>query len=170
MVTKRTYDRERHAHFLTFSCDRRRRLLDHDRLKKVGLGVLNSQLKLQNGRCGGFVVMPDHVHAIVWFPDSDQISRFLKQWKQRSSVHMKRLIASVLVQYAEMLDLREPIWQAGDYDFNRFTERMTEAKLESMHQNPVKAGLVSMPIEWSWSSARYDESGRSVGVPIGWLC
>ena len=33
MVTKRVYDREGHAHFVTFSCFRRRRLLDHDRAK-----------------------------------------------------------------------------------------------------------------------------------------
>ncbi len=68
MVTKRTFDREGHAHFVTFSCYRRRRLLDHDRAKKVVLGVLNSQLTRQDGRCVGFVVMPDHVHAIIWFP------------------------------------------------------------------------------------------------------
>jgi hypothetical protein len=30
MVSKRTYDREGHAHFVTFSCFRRRRLLDDD--------------------------------------------------------------------------------------------------------------------------------------------
>jgi putative transposase len=170
MATKRTYDQERHAHFVTFSCYRRRRLLDHDRLKEAVLGVLNSQLAKQDGRCIGFVVMPDHVHAIVWFPEPDQISHFMKQWKQRSSVHIKRLMASVLVRYAETLDLTEPVWQAGYYDFNLFTERMTEAKLEYMHQNPVKAGLVGMPCEWPWSSARYYESGQPVGVPVAWLC
>jgi putative transposase len=69
MTPKRTYDREGHAHCVTSSGFRRRRLLDHDRPKKVVLGVRNSQLALQRGKCNGFVVMPDHVHAIVHFPD-----------------------------------------------------------------------------------------------------
>ena len=134
MVTKRTFDREGHAHFVTFSCYRRRRLLDHDRAKKVVLGVLNSQLGPQDGRCVGFVVMPDHVHAVVRFPEADQISHFMKQWKQRSSVQIKRLMRSQLVQYAGTIDLTEPVWQAGYYDFNLFAERKLEEKLAYMHR------------------------------------
>jgi putative transposase len=168
MVTKRTYDRERHAHFVTFSCYRRRRLLDHDRVKRVVLGVLTSQLTEQDGRCVGFVVMPDHVHAIVWFPEPDQVSHFVKQWKQRSAVNIKRLVTTFLVRYAETFELTEPIWQAGSYDFNLFTEETTEEKLAYMHQNPVRAGLVSKPCDWPWSSARHYEACRPVGVPIAW--
>jgi len=85
MTRKRTYDREGRAHLVTSSCDRRRRLLDHERPKKVVLGVRNSQLASQRGRCLGFVLMPDHVHAIVRFPEPDQISHFMRQWQQRSS-------------------------------------------------------------------------------------
>ena len=169
MATKRTFDREGHAHFVTFSCYRRRRLLDHDRAKKAVLGVLGSQLGRQDGRCVGFVVMPDHVHATVRFPRPDQISPFMKQWKRRSSIEIKRLIASSLVQYAETLDLTEPVWQAGYYDFNLHTTDKVSEKLNYMHQNPVRAGLVTRPVDWPWSSARYYEAGESVGVPVGWL-
>ena len=44
MAKRAIYDDELHAHFVTFSCYRRRRLLDHDRAKRIVLGVLNSQL------------------------------------------------------------------------------------------------------------------------------
>jgi putative transposase len=108
MVSKRTYDREGHAHYVTFSCYRRRRLLDHDRAKRVVLGVLNSQLTLQAGKCVGFVVMPDHVHAIVWFPAPDQLSHFMKQWKQRSSVQIKRLLQERLVRYSAEIAPTDP--------------------------------------------------------------
>ncbi len=166
MVTKRTFDREGHAHFVTFSCYRRRRLLDHDRTKKVVLGVLNSQLSRQDGRYVGFVVMPDHVHALVWFPKPDQISHFMKQWKQRSSIQIKRLIRSHMVRYAGTIELTEPVWQAGFYDFNLFTGRKVEEKLTYMHRNPVRAGLVGKPEDWPWNSAEYNAMSRSVGVPV----
>jgi putative transposase len=133
------------------------------------LGVLNSQLSMQEGRCVGFVVMPDHVHAIVWFPEADQIGHFMKQWKQRSSVQIKRLIRARLVRYAGTIDSTEPAWQAGYYDFNLFTKRKAEEKLAYMHQNPVRAGLVDKAEDWTWSSAGYYAMGRSAGVPVAWL-
>jgi putative transposase len=169
MSRKRTYDREGHAPFVTFSCFRRRRLLDHDRPKKVVLGVRISQLALQRGKCIGFVVMPDHVHAIVHFPDPDQISRFMKPWKPRSSVHIKRLFRGTLSSYARSVDRSEPVWQARYDDFSLFSAKKVEGKLVYMHQDPVRAGLAAHPCDWPWSSARSYEQGRTVGVAVGWL-
>ena len=94
---------------MTFSCYRRRRLLDHDRAKRVVLGILSSQLSLQDGRCVGFVVMPDHVYAIVRFPAADQLSHFMKQWKQRSSIQIERLLREGLPNYARTFDRSKPI-------------------------------------------------------------
>ena len=169
MGSKRTYDREGHAHFVTFSCDRRRRLLDHDRPKQILIEVLSSQLSKQSGQCVGFVVMPDHVHAVVWFAEPHQLSHFMKQWKQRSSVQIKRLAHNVLSEYYKHVDLNEPFWQAGYYDFNVFTEAKIEEKLAYMHQNPVRGGLVNHSCDWPWSSARFYEQGLPVGLPIRWL-
>ncbi len=90
MNPRRDYDRDGDAHFVTFSCYHRRRLLDHDDAKQVVVDLLNDQLGRQRGRCVGFVIIPDHVHAIIWFPMPDQLSHFLKQWNQRSSVVIKR--------------------------------------------------------------------------------
>jgi putative transposase len=78
-------------------------------------------------------------------------------------------MTTFLVHYAETFELTEPIRQAGYYDFNLFTEEKTEEKLIDMHQNPVRAGLVPRPCDWAWSSARFYEAGRPVGVPIEWL-
>ena len=169
MPTRRGYDTERHAHFLTFSCYKRRRLLDVDRAKKIVLGVLNSHLSRQKGRCIGFVVMPNHVHAVVWFPLDNQISEFLKQWKKRSSVQIKRLLRTGVVSYGRRIDLEDPVWQAGFYSFNIYSPKKLLEKLNYMHQNPVRAGLATRATDWCWSSARYYEQGRSVGVPLGWL-
>ena len=38
-----------------------------------------------------------------------------------------------------------------------------------MHLNPVHAGLVEKIADWAWSSARYFNSGKSVGVPLEWI-
>jgi putative transposase len=112
------------------------------------LGVLNSELAKQQGRCAGFVVMPDHVHAMVWFPAHNQISQFVKQWKQRTSIQIKRLLRTNLISYARAIDLNDPVWQARFYDFNIYSERTLLEKLNYMHRNPVEAGLVLQATDW----------------------
>ena len=42
MRNRTIHDDDLRAHFITFSCYRRRRPLDHDRAKRVLLGVLNA--------------------------------------------------------------------------------------------------------------------------------
>ncbi len=70
MPGRRIYDDELHAQFVTFSCYHRRRLLDHARARQVVISLLATELTTHEGTCCGFVVMPDHVHAIVWFHES----------------------------------------------------------------------------------------------------
>ena len=169
MSRQRIYDDELYAHFVTFSCYRRRRLLDHDRAKKIVLGVLNSQRIKQSARCLGFVVMPDHVHAILWFPEPNQLSHFMKQWKQRSSILIKRLLHEKLVGYSKAIATDDAFWQRKYYPFHLYSQKKMREKLEYMHLNPVRAGLVEKPADWPWSSARWYEQGKSVGVPLQWV-
>lgn len=169
MPNRRIYDDELHAQFVTFSCYRRRRLLDHARSRQVVLSLLASELATHQGLCCGFVIMPDHVHAIVWFPRPGQLSHFMKQWKQKSSVRLKRFVRGQLGQYAETLDIKEPFWQPRYYPFNLYSGKKALEKLDYMHLNPVRAGLVERATDWAWSSARYFEHGQPVGVPLEWI-
>ena len=169
MTKRKIYDRERHAHFVTFSCYKRRRLLDHDRAKRIVLGALNAQLRRLQGLCVGFVVMPNHVHAILWFAEPGELIEAMKQWKRMSSFRINQLYRDQLMQYRQHTAAADPIWQAKYHDFNVYSRRKLEEKLNYMHQNPVKAKLVARANQWPWSSARWYEDGRTVGVPISRL-
>ncbi|MEW6114735.1 MAG: transposase [Thermodesulfobacteriota bacterium] len=165
-MKRRVYDEEGHGHFITFSCFGRRRLLDHDRPKEIVVETLADQIAKQDARCYGFVVMPDHVHALVWFPVPGRLSLFIKQWKQRSSFLIKRFFVHGLHKYAGTFDNRDPLWQRGFYDFNVYSPRVALEKLNYMHWNPVRAGLVESPAAWMFGSARFYEQGEAVGVVI----
>jgi len=166
MVSRWNKDGSGQAFFLTFSCYKRRRLLDEDHPKKVVLGVLFSQLAKQKGKCQGFVIMPDHVHAVVWFPEPDHLSHFMKQWKQRSSVKIKRGLRENRTSLLQKVNLADPVWQSGYYAFTIYSARKMKEKLDYMHANPIKADLVANPEEWPFSSAGYYSSGIAVGIPI----
>lgn len=66
-MRRKIIDDQNHACFVTFSCYRRRHLLDHNQAKQIVIHFLGEQLRNQAGKCIGFVIMPDHVHAIVHF-------------------------------------------------------------------------------------------------------
>jgi len=87
---RRIADDEKYVHFVTFSCDHRRRLLEEDHPKRILLRILNHQLDRLQTRCVGDVVMPDHVHALIWLPETGQLSRFVYGWKRMSSFNIRK--------------------------------------------------------------------------------
>ncbi len=94
------------------------------------------------------------------------LSRFIQHWKRRSSIRLKKFLIEHLSGYAATFNPEEPIWQAGYYDFNVFSDDKAREKLEYMHGNPVKKGLVARADEWKHGSARWYLLKRSVGVEV----
>jgi len=158
-----------YAHFVTFSVYRRRRLLDHDHPKRILLGVLNGELAAHAARCVGFVVMPNHVHAIVWFPETGRLSRFMHGWKRKSSFHIRNWYRETASHYFDGFGEGDRFWQPKYYSFEIESTAKLEEKVHYMHENPVRAGLARKATDWRWSSARWYASRRSVGVPIEWV-
>jgi putative transposase len=169
MLNRRIVDDERFAHFVTFSVDRRRRLLDHHAAKRIVLGVLSKQLEDLAARCIGFVIMPDHVHAIVWLSQVGQLTRFMHGWKRMSSFHLREWYRQHAPRYFEGFGEGDRFWQPKYYAFEIFGQAKLEEKLRYMHENPVRAGLVRRAVDWRWSSARWYECRRPVGVKIDWV-
>ena len=46
------------------------------------------------------------------------------------------------------------VWQEGSHPEMILSEKMFQAKLEYIHNNPVKRGYVDQPDHWRYSSAR----------------
>jgi putative transposase len=163
---RRIIDNERHAFFVTFSCYRRRKLLDDDRAKGIVVHYLSAQLKHQSGACMGFVIMPDHVHAMVRFQQPGSLSVFMGQWKRRSSLELKNLFQTKLTGYGAKIDLHGPMWQPKYHVFNVHSPAKAKEKLTYMHNNPVTAGMVKRAEDWRFSSAGWYVLNRSVGVDL----
>ncbi|QDU61465.1 Transposase IS200 like protein [Planctomycetes bacterium Pan216] len=161
------HDDELFAHFITFSCFRRRRILDLDWPKRIVLGSLVAQMERESATCVGFVVMPDHVHLVVSFSSVGKLSHFMQGWKRRPSYEIRRFLRRSHSKYEAWIRDDEPIWQARYYSFEIYTQDKLLGKLKYMHENPVRAGLVANTVDWPWSSARHYELGQTVGVPIG---
>jgi len=166
MTDRRIYDDEKDAQFITFSCYKRRKLLNTDAAKRIVIGTLGSQLVTHVGLCIGFVIMPEHVHCLVWFNEPKHVSPFMNHWKDQTSIRIKELYRTKFPAYASTIDEADPAWQSRYYPFNVFSEKKLAEKLDYMHLNPVRRGLVIRAVDWKWSSARWHLLGKTVGIPI----
>ncbi len=144
------YQEEGELHFVTFSCYRRFPLLDTPLLRGVFEGALDRMQREYDLNVGGYVIMPEHVHLLLSEPRRELLGTALKSLKL-SVVRRTRT---------------RPLWQRRYYDFNVYSEAKRIEKLNYMHWNPVKRGLVEKPEDWRWSSCLYYQTGHQGIVTI----
>jgi len=170
---RQVFDIEGHAFFLTFSCYRRLSLLGRDRCKRIVLGTLDNQSWRHQVGVVGYCVMPNHVHALVRPVHAGTLSVFMQQWKRLTSSGIQGFLRlgqpddfSPFGKYVRDGAGAVHVWQAKYYAFNVFTPAKAVEKLEYMHNNPVRAGLVSEPWVWPWSSAASFLQGKRSPVRL----
>ena len=143
-----------HLHFITFSCYHRLPLLGTAQARKTFVQVLAVTRARFEFRLVGYVVMPEHVHLLISEPARGTPSTVLQKLKQDVS----RKLRPASSKSANRLP---QFWQARFYDFNVSTLKKKIEKLNYMHMNPLKRGLVSNPKDWPWSSyAFYQGQGE----------
>ncbi|MCE5198804.1 MAG: transposase [Armatimonadota bacterium] len=112
----------------------------------------------------GYVIMPTHVHAIVSANDSADLSSILRdsrKYTAREIVNQLKEDGNVLYDWvfrdAARKDGRPEgsyrVWQAGFHPETLESEKFVLQKLEYMHNNPLRKGLIEKQEHWRYSSA-----------------
>ncbi len=99
--------------------------------------------------------MPNHVHALVRLPEPSNLTRFIHGWKRMSSFRIRQWYAEKAPNYFDDFGPGDKFWQPKSYVFHVYSKHKLEQKLDYMHLNPVRAGLVAQAEDWKWSSARW---------------
>lgn len=111
----------------------------------------------------GYVIMPDHVHLIIWPQGAATISDIMRDFKTFTS---KRIINQAKAEkrkdWVQAFQLageqtgrsKNKVWQDAYWDKIIFTQKFLQQKLDYMHLNPVRAGLVNDLAAYPYSSYR----------------
>ena len=148
----------RHLHFITCSCYRRLPPLRSVRARNLFIDILREVRLRYQFALVGLVVMPEHFHLLISEPKVGTPSRVLQVLKQRVSRKLrqrglKRVPSSQLRLWQESpKEGLRSFWQSRFYDFNVWSRKMKIEKLNYIHMNPVKRGLVAHPKDWPWST------------------
>ena len=161
-------------HELTFSCYRRMPLLTNDVWREQLCRSIDKAITRWNFRLVAFVLMPEHVHLLVYPTTSIvEIDNLLSAIKQPYSVKIKKLLMASGSDLVERLTVQERpgkkafrYWQEGPgYDRNLSSQKSVLAAIDYIHRNPIRRGLVDEMTHWKWSSARWYASERQIVDP-----
>jgi putative transposase len=133
------------------------------------------QLKDHSAYLIAYVIMPSHLHFITYLPEGESISDFIRDFKKYTSNKIKKQLYKYnCVEYLDVFRKASPtkgckIWMSRFDDYLIATEHMLEVKINYIHDNPRRGGLVEEITDWKYSSARNyylnDNSVIDVGFP-----
>jgi putative transposase len=180
--TGKTYVEKRRVRFnepgqpreLTFSCYRHYPFLGRDRTREWFCQPLDNARRKLAYQLWAYVVMPDHVHVIVYPEDApEEMSAFLHTVKEpvaRKAIRYLKNQKSEWLGRVTVLEgrrVRHRFWQpGGGYDRNITSIEALRAMIDYIHANPVRRGLVARAEDWEWSSARWYAGLRPVKLEM----
>lgn len=160
MPRLRHFDKLGTARFVTFSCYQRRPYLSEVRPKEFFIRQLDVARSKYGFKILGYVLMPEHVHLVLYPPDEMKMGVVIGEIKSRTA----RLY---FAEYSQnVADRKRALWQRRCYDHNCRTPETVREKIAYCHYNPVKRGLVAHPGEWEWSSYNWYQGNSKVPLKI----
>jgi putative transposase len=172
--TCKRYDIDGQAHCLTFSCFNRQAFLSRQRCCVWLAEALNAGRGKGLYDLWGYVFMPEHVHLVLLPHPGIKISQVLYTIKASVAKRALPWVRRECPTFLSHMEDRQPngrcqyrFWQrGGGYDRNLRTEHDVREKINYIHANPLRRGLVTDPDDWYWSSYRAWQTGEDVPVPI----
>ena len=117
-------------------------------------------------RIHAWVILDNHLHAIVSGPELANTLRDLKRFTARALLEQIRSegrawLLNQLAYYcaAHKTASEHQVWQEGVHPQAILSDAIMEQKLDYLHNNPVKRGWVAAPEDWRYSSAHEWKKG-----------
>jgi putative transposase len=137
--------------FVTTSTKDHCPLFEDSILKAALLDIIIEVAKFHGIVLYGYVIMSNHFHLMVRVETGgsglSQLMRDIKSFVWR-----------------RMFPGRPGIWESRFDDLAIYTEEQFRTKLNYIHNNPVKAGIVREASEYPFSSAHAWQTGESDGI------
>ena len=112
-----------------------------------------------------YVIMPDHLHLLI-YPDPErvgEVSDIMEDFKKFTSRQLRmEMEKDKRTKWLEAFRLEVPrkrnwqfrIWQERFDDLGIYSLKAARTKINYIHSNPVRKGMVDRPEDYPYSSAR----------------
>jgi REP element-mobilizing transposase RayT len=160
MSAKFQISRDSPALFITIVANNRLPVFQSEAIKVVTCRAIDEARKAGGFLLFAYVIMPDHLHLLTNCPDtSADVLRYVKGLSARRVIdylkeHNFQSSLAKLRHADWKRQHRYSLWQQEKNVFSVFSEAVFMQKVNYIHLNPVRAGLVEQAIDYRWSSAR----------------
>ncbi len=169
----RSYFSDCRCFFVTTSCYLHHHLLHFESCRRiVGASIVFVCRKYQADVLG-YVLMPNHVHFVIYFKNENRLSVFMRDFKKFTSVQIRNEIARLAPRFLGELEYQYrdqlfKVWNDRFHDQCIKSRRHVRKALSYIHNNPLQEHwrLVEHPTEYPYSSASYYSSFAQGIVPV----
>ena len=158
-------------HFLTTNCLNRVNVFRNEAYCRLFFQAVKELKEAAAFKLIAYVLMPDHCHLVV-NPRDGHITELTGAIKGLSARYVIDAAApgEFLLQMPAADGITHQLWQESFKDLALWSNWMIWQKINYIHNNPVKAGLVKSAADYKWSSFRalYWQSGEPLEVDRDW--
>lgn len=162
-------------YFVTTTVAGFRPILNYDPIRQIILENLDFYRRKYTTAIYAYVIMPEHLHLVVDVSRSVKtISDFMLSFKGMTARQIFRNLSKYSTTetsfFKKIVNIHHcnekrnfQIWQNRFDDVVIDSSRILNQKIDYIHFNPVKRGLVNNPVDYKYSSARnYELDDHSV--------
>jgi putative transposase len=152
------------AYFVTFTVVEWLPVFKEEAAFKIVIDSLNFSIENKHLGVNAYVIMPDHMHAIIFDKnfDNERLKHTLndlrkftgRQLLDYTDTNLPEAFGRTFREHAKG-DRERKFWQSTIHAEGIYSEKFHLQKFNYIHLNPVRKGLVSTVEDWRFSSARY---------------
>ncbi len=179
MSTKYKINNPEGVYFITFSTVQWIDIFTRDCSRKIVIDSLNYCIINKGLTIYAWVLMTNHVHLVCRSSGNNNLSDILRDLKKFTAVQIIRELSSNYQEsrksWIQWLlrssglesssNKKYQLWQHDNHPIELTTNEQIDQKIEYIHQNPVRAGFVTLAETWQYSSAR-DYAGEKGYVDL----
>ena len=173
----RVFPESSYAYFVTCTVVNWLPVFEDEAYREVVLDCLAYLREHKHTWLNAFVIMPTHLHAVLWPEEGINLSDVLRDFKrftsrqiskeaQQRADHIALNVFAAARRAGRAQDVSQyQVWQEGSHPEAIYTLDFARQKIDYIYANPVRAGLAKAPEEWPYSSARAYLLGENTYPP-----
>ena len=167
MATRYHFGNDKKPHFITFAVVSWIDVFTREAYIQILLDSLNFCIEKKGLKLYAWVIMSNHVHLIASAHEGIKLADIMRDMKKFTS---QRIIAAIAENQQESRkdwllwmfkragaknknNETYQFWQQDNHPIELSTNEMIDQRMDYLHNNPVKAGLVWEPQHYKYSSA-----------------
>ena len=150
--------------FFTATIQQWKNCLADNKHKDIVINCLQTMVRNKQIELNAFVILSNHIH-LIWQPLGDYTpSQIHSSFTNFTGKQIKNSIAiddpTLLEELkSKNLNRKYQVWKRRSLSIELFTEKAFMQKLEYIHDNPVRAGIVINAEDYHYSSALFYHNG-----------